>query len=180
MIVAREKRKKNVAEYVLYMWQVEDTIRAFNFNINTLEERLLSQFKQPPHVMDEIRDWYTNLILAMHEEGITQSGHLQIVKSLIDEMYQLHHRLMETMIDPGYIHTYKLAKENINSFRTKLGKSESNEIELCFFALYGLLLLRLKKKEVTEETLKAMNTFSTLLSHLSASFKKMEEGKIEI
>lgn len=38
MIVAREKRKKNVAEYVLYMWQVEDTIRAFNFNINTLEE----------------------------------------------------------------------------------------------------------------------------------------------
>ncbi len=179
MIVAREKRKNNVAEYVLYMWQVEDTIRAFNFNINILEERLLSQFKQPHHVMDEIRDWYTNLILAMHEEGIQQSGHLQIVKSVIDEMNQLHTRLLITHLDPEYIHVYNLARENILSFRSKLGKSESNEVELCFFALYGLLLLRLKKKEVTEETLKAMNTFSTLLSHLSSAFKRMEEGKLE-
>ena len=24
MLIAREKRKSNVAEYILYMWQVED------------------------------------------------------------------------------------------------------------------------------------------------------------
>ena len=27
MLIAREKRKSNVAEYILYMWQVEDLLR---------------------------------------------------------------------------------------------------------------------------------------------------------
>ena len=30
MFVANELRKKNIAEYLLYMWQIEDTIRAFD------------------------------------------------------------------------------------------------------------------------------------------------------
>ena len=36
MIIARQKRKENIAEYLLYMWQVEDLIRANKFDIHTL------------------------------------------------------------------------------------------------------------------------------------------------
>ena len=32
MIIARQKRKENIAEYLLYMWQVEDLIRANKFD----------------------------------------------------------------------------------------------------------------------------------------------------
>ena len=28
MIIAKQKRKENISEYLLYMWQVEDLIRA--------------------------------------------------------------------------------------------------------------------------------------------------------
>ena len=28
MIIAQKKRKENIAEYLLYMWQIEDLIRA--------------------------------------------------------------------------------------------------------------------------------------------------------
>ena len=35
MIVAKQKRKEKIAEYLLYMWQVEDLIRANQFDIDT-------------------------------------------------------------------------------------------------------------------------------------------------
>ena len=36
MIVARQKRKENIAEYLLYMWQVEDLIRANRFDMDAI------------------------------------------------------------------------------------------------------------------------------------------------
>ena len=33
MYIAQELRKSNIAEYLLYMWQVEDTIRAFDCSL---------------------------------------------------------------------------------------------------------------------------------------------------
>jgi hypothetical protein len=179
MIVAREKRKNNIAEYVLYMWQIEDTLRAFKFDINLIEERLLKQFNQPQQVIDEIRDWYANLILAMHEEGIQKEGHLKIVLGVTDELFELHKRLLNEIKAPGYIDLYNKAKENISAFKEKLQKTATNEIELCFFALYGLLLLRLKKKKISEQTKSAMETFSNMLGLLSKYYRQIEEGTAE-
>ncbi len=179
MIVAQEKRKNNIAEYVLYMWQIEDTLRAFKFDMQQIEDRLISQFKQPESVLGEIRNWYTNLILSMHEEGIKEKGHLQIVHGTIEELNQLHKRLIYEIKNPKYIELYEFAKPNILEFSKKLNTPEYNELEVCLYGLYGLLLLRLKKKEVSKETLKAMGTFSTLLSQLSFYYKQVEEGKSE-
>lgn len=179
MLVAREKRKKNIAEYVLYMWQIEDTIRALNFDMNLLEERVISQFKQKDAVNDEIRDWYANIMLAMHEEGLKHTGHLKLVQGVVDELFELHKRLLFAQNHSTYHITYSLAKQNISLFREKLNKPDANEIEVCFYGLYGLLLLRLKKKEITPETQKAMQTFSDLLAQLSIQFHQVEQGKAE-
>jgi len=32
--------------------------------------------------MEEIKDWYVNLILMMHEEGIREKGHLSFLNTL--------------------------------------------------------------------------------------------------
>lgn len=179
MIVAQDKRKNNIAEYVLYMWQIEDTIRAFKFDITLLEERIISQFKQPDSVKEDIKDWYVNLIVAMQQEGIQQKGHLRIVNGVSDELNQLHKRLVNEIKDDNYLVAYNKAKESIEAFRIKLQKPEASEIELCFHALYGLLLLRLKKQTISPETTKAMETFSQLLALLSMQYKRIEEGKAE-
>jgi hypothetical protein len=179
MIVAREKRKNNIAEYVLYMWQVEDTLRALKFDMNLVEERLISQFKKKGLVLDEIRDWYTNLILAMHEEGIKKKGHLKIVKSVIDELFELHKRLIYEIKNEKYIELYNMANPNISAFDEKLKMPGINEIEVCFYGLYGLLLLRIRKKEISNETTKAMQSFSNMLAFLSVCFHQIEEGKAE-
>ena len=76
MIIAREKRTTNIAEFILYMWQVEDLIRASGFDIDEIEKNIISRYRQSREILFEIRDWYSGLIQSMKEEGIEKKGHL--------------------------------------------------------------------------------------------------------
>ena len=42
MFISQQRRKENVAEYLLYMWQIEDIIRANNFSIDEIEKNQIS------------------------------------------------------------------------------------------------------------------------------------------
>ena len=44
MLIAETKRKENMAEYLLYMWQVEDLIRANGCDIDAIERNLISRY----------------------------------------------------------------------------------------------------------------------------------------
>jgi hypothetical protein len=43
MIVANQKRKENIAEYLLYMWQVEDLIRANHFDLEAIRKQVVER-----------------------------------------------------------------------------------------------------------------------------------------
>jgi hypothetical protein len=180
MLIAQEKRKSNIAEYVLYMWQVEDLIRAYHFDMDLIEEYIISRFKQPEKVRKEIRNWYANIIVMMHEEGIHDKGHLSFVKEIVSQMNDLHLKLLYQNNDGKYLSLFHLARINIHDFKSKLPDSNTNDIETCFDGLYGLLLLRLKGMEINRETETAMETFSSLLAMLALRFKQIEEGELEI
>lgn len=44
MLIAQKRRKENIVEYLLYMWQIEDLIRANQFDINLIDERVIAQY----------------------------------------------------------------------------------------------------------------------------------------
>lgn len=180
MLIAQEKRKSNIAEYVLYMWQVEDLIRAYHFKMDLIEEYIISQFKQPENIRQEIRNWYANLIVMMHEEGVRDKGHLSIIKETIIKMNDLHIKLLHQNNDGQYLNYYHQAKINIDDLKSKLPDSKTNDIETCLDGLYGLLLLRLKGMEINRETETAMQTFSNLLAMLALRFKQFEEGELKL
>jgi hypothetical protein len=180
MLIAREKRKLNIAEYILYMWQVEDIIRACSFNISLIEKNYISKFKPSPRVSDEIKNWYANLILMMHEEGLREKGHLSFLHTLVKDMNDLHLRLLNSRQEVRYQNIYTLAVVNLREFKSKLPAANISDVEACLNALYGLLLLRLKKKTVNKGTEEAMSTFSLMLAYLSDKFRKMEEGVLEM
>jgi hypothetical protein len=172
MLIAKEKYKNNIAEYILYMFRVEDTIRACNFDMELIEQRIISQFTVSEKVRQEIRDWYADLILMMHQEKIREKGHLNMLNSLIGELNELHKKLLFDVKDKQYLEQYYWAVPNIKEFEMKLDKQPQNEIETCLIALYALLLLRLTKKEISKETIEAMQTFSNMLAALSVKYKK--------
>jgi flagellin-specific chaperone FliS len=180
MLIAKEKRESNIAEYVLYMWQVEDLIRAYHFNMDLIEEHIISQFKQPEKTRQEIRNWYANIIVMMHEEGIRKKGHLIMVKDVIKQMNVLHLKLLHQNNDGQYLSLFNQAKANISELKNKLPNVNTNDIETCLDGLYGLLLLRLKGIEINKETETAMQTFSNLLAMLALRFKQIEDGELNI
>jgi hypothetical protein len=172
MLIAQEKRRTNIAEYVLYMWQVEDVIRAYHFDIELIDENIISQFDKPDHIKKEIKNWYANLILMMHEEYIKEKGHLQFVKDITNDLNNLHIELLTKKKDAKYTELYRYAEANIRDFKNKLQDPGLNEVEICLSGLYALLLLRLQKRRIHSETTQAMMTFSYLLAMLSKIYKE--------
>ena len=57
MIIAQQKRKENIAEYLLYMWQVEDLIRAYNFDIDKIEANIISGYAISDDKKKEVKEW---------------------------------------------------------------------------------------------------------------------------
>jgi hypothetical protein len=176
MIIAQDKKKTNLAEYILYMWQVEDIIRAYQFNIDKIDENIIKQFNQPEAAQNEIRDWYENLIEMMKIEKVEETGHLQILKNNVNELYDFHVYLLTKGKDSAYNNHYQQALGNITEFREKSkATQENNDIEVCLTALYGILMLKLQGKEISKDTLSAITTFSQMISELTAKYKAFEE-----
>ncbi|MBN2347648.1 MAG: DUF4924 family protein [Bacteroidales bacterium] len=180
MIIAQEKKKNNIAEYVLYMWQIEDIIRAYQFDIDRIEMNLISQYQQSKSIKEEIKNWYANLITIMYEEKIMKQGHMQFIKNVVNDLYDLHLRLLHNFSDKQYVDQYNTAKININDLEKKSAGHSENEIETCFTGLYALLMFRLQKKEISKETSQAMSTISNLIALLAQRYKQIEDGEYEL
>ncbi len=181
MFVAKEKRNTNIAEYLLYMWQIEDLIRAHNFNIDRINDELVQQYQGTPEQIEEIRQWYQGLAESMLIEGIRNSGHLQFMVTLMDDVNNFHFRLIDSSIHSKYQNLYMNSIRDISELRKKMGdKEQISDVEVCLTALYGLLLMRLKKRHISEDTEKVFQGFSELLAELSRLYKKYEEGEIEL
>ncbi|MBN1184407.1 MAG: DUF4924 family protein [Bacteroidales bacterium] len=180
MLIAREKRKNNIAEYILYMWQVEDILRAGKFDISLIKRSIIDQYDQPPDIKHEITEWYAGLIAMMKEENITQRGHLQLVKARIADIEDLHQRLLVNPDEIKYHDQYHWAKPNIEAFRKKVGGAAISEMELCLTGLYAIILMRVQKRQVSDETIAAIDSFSKLLALNSQKYKLFEEGKLEL
>ena len=116
----------------------------------------------------------------MHEQGIKESGHLASLSAMVDKLNSLHRNLLEHKHDSNYLDQYSIAVPNIRDFEKRLGRKPVNEIDTCLTAIYALLLLRLQKKEISKETMEAMQTFSNLLAALAKWYKDIEEGKVKM
>lgn len=170
MIIARAKQKENIAEYILYMWQIEDLIRASGFDIDVIGKNVIEKFDLPEKTLSEMKSWYAGLIERMNAEGIRKRGHLASLSSLMERLNALHLELMESEEQIRYHELYHQALENITSFIARSGKTYSSEIEACFEGLYAYMLLNIQQKEVSKGTREAMKTFSNLLAGLSKQY----------
>ena len=180
MFVSRELRKKNIAEYLLYMWQVEDLLRANELSLDKVKTNIVEPYALPDEQSGELLQWYADLIDMMHQEDVNEKRHLQIIRNVIIKLSDLHMRLLKSPKVPFYSAAYYKALPFIVEFRTKSEGREKNELENCFDALYMLWMMKLQKREINEETLKAAAEIGKFISMLSLYFKEDEEGKLDL
>lgn len=178
MIIASQKRKENIAEYLLYMWQIEDLIRANNLDIESIEHNVIDRFGLDPERRKEMTEWYESLIDMMRREGIQKSGHLQINRNILGQLVALHQALLADPRFADYSAEFYRTLPYIVELRSKAGDDKPGEIETCFNALYGMLMLRLQGKEITPDTANAIKQISRFIAILAHDFKLDEEDKL--
>jgi len=177
VFISQELRKRNIAEYLLYMWQVEDTIRAFDCSLQRIRKEYVDRFDYDDEQKEELTDWYGNLIRMMNQEGCRQQGHLQINRTTLQLLSELHLQLLASPKFPFYSAAYYKVLPFIVELRNRGARKEESEVETCLNLLYGVMMLRLQKKEITPNTQHAVEAVSTLVGMLSDYYKKdKEEG----
>ena len=180
MIIAKRKRKENIAEYLLYMWQVEDLIRANKFDMDSIRRTVIAHYAQPATVKEEIAQWYQELIDMMRSEGVMEKGHIQLNKNVIIALTDLHSRLLRSTKEMVYGATYYKTLPYIVQLRAKSGGEELPEIETCFNALYGYLILKMQRKEVSAETMEAIKQITAFLALLSEKYRADMNNELDL
>lgn len=180
MFIAHKLKKENICEYLLYMWQIEDLIRAFKFDIDAINERIIVPFP----VKDEserksLYDWYESLIEMMRLEGVQESGHLQLNRNIIIELDDFHGLVMKSGQVPSYNAKFLYVLPFINQLRQK-GEAGLSDIELCFNFQYGIMMLRMKKAEITPQTQQIQTEISKFMVLLSRNYQLYKSGELDI
>ncbi len=146
-------KKDNIAEYVLHLWQLEDVVRAFS-----KDEALAAN------------QYLSDLMTMMHSEGVMESGHTQIAAVALQEMEELHTQLLDQ--DAMYRAAYLQLLPQLNILKSRSDNPSQSDIEMMLVFLYNIMLLRMKNKELSEETTIMQQQVSRLLQHLSKCYKQ--------
>ena len=177
MYIAQQLRKNNIAEYLLYMWQVEDLLRAYECSLSRVRREYIDRFNYTDEQKEEMTDWYGDLIRMMNQEGCREHGHLQINRVVMQQLVELNAQLLSSTKFPFYTSEYYKVLPYIVELR-KRGNAEEPEIETCFNALYGTMMLCLQKKEISPDTSHAIKEITTFIGMLNDYyFKEKEDPK---
>lgn len=171
MFIAKSIREKSVVEYLLYMWQMEDLIRAYGCSLTRIRREYIDRFEYTDQQKDEEEDWFGDLIRMMNQEGKREKGHLAINEVLLQDLGDLHVRLLQSTRFPFYSAEYYRVLPFIVELRQK-GDKEIREVETCLNALYGVMLLRMRQKPISPETAHAIKAITTFLGMLSDYYIK--------
>lgn len=172
MFIAQEKKKNNILEYILYMWQVENIIRACQFDIELIQSNVIAQLGLTDNDKDLVKEWYLDLIRQMKSQNLKQRGHLSFTRDIITELTLLHQTLLKTFKDKSYNPLYNNARADIYDLQKKQ-PNDPTEIEACINGMFGLWMLKLRQKEISAETQKSFNRITKLLARLGKNYHEM-------
>jgi len=176
MIIAEQKKKENIAEYLIYMYQVEDLIRANNFDPQQIDRQIISQFDTDYGTRREMLEWYKGLIDRMVSEGKEKNGHMEFLNSITKNLSDLNVELLHAPLNNEFKDAWDKAKTNIDALRMRSGHTHENDVQLALNGLYGLLILKLKKEEISKETTEAFGAISEWIALLAAEYMRKEEA----
>lgn len=167
--LANQKRKDNIAEYIIYMYQMEDLLRAYQFNMDDIHQYVIAHYPISQEEKIEVLNWFTALAEKMKSESILMKGHLSEVQQKVDELARLHWGLLKS--DRNYYELYNAAKPYILDLVMEAGnENPGHEIQLCLNGIYGLLLSRLHGREVSNEMIKTTDSFGAVLRYLTEAY----------
>lgn len=178
MLLAQQKRQENIAEYIIYMYQMEDIIRAFHFDLDKICDLVIQPAVKTEQDLLANKTWFQDLIRQMKAQRIEQQGHLADIQDLVIELSYLHNTLLTVYNDEKYKTLNDQGASTIEEFKAKSNLKEKNNIEILLHAMYMKLLMRLKKQEISSETEEAFDYMRVQLAYLVKAYHEMKNGTL--
>jgi len=176
MTVAQVKKEQHIVDYLLYCWQMEDLVRAATFDADALRNWAEQQAEaEGTHVEEEVR-WLLALAEDMKSSGVEEQGHCSQVQDTMMELAHLHELLVGAMVDSKYLEAYREARPLLDELTKRLDR-DMHPVEKLSLGLYGWLVMRMKKTEVSAETESAMVGLRTWANELAKGHLKVYYGK---
>ena len=170
MSVAEKKRENNIAEYIIHMYQTEDLIRAYEFDLDQIKARIVENIPGDEEEKKDLAKWYEDLITKMKKEGLEKSGHLSELKEIVAELSSIHKELQS--IDNNFEEVHNKSKAHIEKSKVFSQGQIEDEVQICLNGVYGLLLLRMEGKTIAPDLMESINAFGDILSYLSFKYKQ--------
>ena len=163
MFIAQKLRNQSISAYLIYMYQVEDLVRAYGLNADRIAAEYLPRFGYDEKQLQQASEWYESLARMMREEGKEETGHVRVVQNTLDLLEDHHQELLADNDEHEYRATYYKALPQIVALRAQGNNKDKHEMENCIDALYGATLLRMQGKELSAGTQAALKPISELL-----------------
>ena len=164
MFIAQKLRSQSTSAYLVYMYQVEDLVRAYGLDADRIAAEYLPRFGYDEKQLQQAREWYESLARMMREEGKEENGHVRVVQNTLDLLEEHHQELLADSDEHEYRAAYYKALPHIVALRTQGNNKDKHEMENCVDALYGATLLRMQGKELSAGTQAALKPISELLN----------------
>lgn len=199
MLTAKQKRRENIAEYILYLWQLEDMLRALELS----PERVYATLVEPHAELDADQKqalffWYMDLVNLLKTEGKLERGHLEHTLHLVSDLDDLHRHLLQAPVgrEQGYDKVFAPLAPELPKIKAVLaGHSEGlvdqiSDMEACFRALYSVMLCRLKGATADESgdggataegyIRDVLEVVAPVVARLAAIYGAAERGEVDL
>lgn len=174
----RALQQENVAEYLLYLYQIEAMVRTLDLDIAKIEEVILLPTFSDAAILKDQLDWYRNLVLEMQQRGLHKEGHSEQVEEILMELIYLHNTILTILNDTKYKALCEQSNEALQAFKAKANMVQKHDIEALLHAMFMKLQLKMKKQEISPETEAAFDLFRIQLAYLSKSYQLMKTGAL--
>jgi len=94
MLIAQQKQQENIAEYIIYMYQMEDIVRAFQFDLDKIVQYIVQPAVKTEHELVDNKKWFEDVIRQMKAQRLEQQGHLADIQDVVIELSYLHNTLL--------------------------------------------------------------------------------------
>lgn len=187
MYIAIEKRRENIAEYILYLWQLEDLLRALQFSPEAVFSQLVAPRELDGDKQLALHQWYIEIARLIVDEGKSVSGHLDHTMHLIADLQNLHLQLLELPAGERYRELFARLEPELPRLRQvmegseRLDAAQMSDMEICFRALYAVMLYRMKGGQGAAGAVEdVLEIVSPVIAELAGIHRRVEQGEIDL
>lgn len=187
MYIALNKRKENIAEYILYLWQLEDLLRALQFSPEAIFSQLVAPRDLSEQEQMQLLEWYMDVAQLIRSEGKAEGGHLDHTLHLIADLQNFHAQLMELPIGKRYRGLFARLEPELPRLREVMSGSQRldvagmSDMEICFRALYAVMLYRIKGADGGGGSIEdVLEVVSPVVAELADLYRRVEQGEIDL